>query len=233
MAVVIETNPPPVLFPLTLHFVTVLGPAWKVVVYTLEENWVVPDSAPFRRAMESNSIEIRFLPPGTALTDGTLYSQFMGSTWFWEQVQHAERVLLFQTDSIICANSDKKVEDFLEYDFIGAPIAPQYGRGYNGGLSIRNPRLFLNITREMSINWVEDQWFYAQAEARVKDGVRLASVDVAQTFAVETVFYERPLGYHQPDRYSPVREHIESILEWCPEVAMTGPKRTPQEVAPF
>lgn len=216
---------------MTLHFATVLGPAWKIVVYTLEENWAVPDSVPFRRAMENNAIEIRFLPPGTALTDGTLYSQFMGSTWFWEQVQHAARVLMFQTDSIICANSDKRVEDFLEYDFIGAPIRPENGRGYNGGLSLRNPKLFLNITKEEAINWVEDQWFYQRAEARVKDGVRLPSVDIAKTFSVETVFYNRPLGYHQPHRYLP--EHIESIREWCPEIAMTGEKRTPQEVEPF
>lgn len=231
VAVVIEDNPPPTLVPVTLHFAAVLGPAWKVIVYTLEENWVVPDSAPFRRAMESNTIEIRFLPPGTVLTDGTLYSKFLGSTWLWEQLQDAARVLMFQTDSILCSNSDKRAEDFTEYDFIGAPLAPAYGRGYNGGLSIRNPKLFLNITREAKLDNIEDQWFFAQAEARVKDGVKLPSVDVAKTFSVETTLYDKPLGYHQPDRY--LSPYIDSMLQWCPEIALIGKKRTPQDTGPF
>lgn len=228
LAVVIETNPPPNLFPIALHFATVLGPAWKIVIYTLEENWVVPNSRPFLRALESNTVEIRFLPPGTILSDGNYVSDFMGKPWFWEQLQDAAHVLLFQLDSMICTNSERRVEDFLQYDFIGAPIDPEFGHGYNGGLSLRNPRVFLNLTREGPVdypNYMEDQWFYKVLEGKVKDGIRLASPEVAETFAVETRFYDRPLGYHQPERYQ--AEHMDAILQWCPEVAMAGQKRTP------
>jgi len=86
-------------------------------------------------------------------------------------------VLLFQSDSIICANSEARVEDFLQYDFVGAPIRPGMGygdEGMNGGLSLRNRSLTLEIVKRW--NWkeerdhaidpmfppvaYEDQWFY-------------------------------------------------------------------------
>ena len=43
----------------------------------------------------------------------------------------------------------------------------------------------------------EDQWFYSRLKER---GANLPS-EVARTFAVETIYYERPLGYHQPQRW--------------------------------
>lgn len=224
-AVVIETNPPYNLVPVTLHFAHVLGPKWTVLIYTMEQNWVMPTSLMFQRAVQAKEIEIRFLPPESDFSDGWKFSAFLASPWLWERLLDAAHVLMFQLDSILCSNSEVQIEDFLEYDFIGAPISEQFGRGYNGGLSLRNPRLFLNITREEQLNTWEDQFFYAHAEARVKDGVNLPSAEVAQTFAVETIFYEKPLGYHQATRWQPDR--MDEIRAWCPEIGMAGEKRTP------
>lgn len=48
------------------------------------------------------------------------------------------------------------MEDFLEYDFVGAPIeVPKHGNnghgeGYNGGFSLRNRSMVLDIMRESS-----------------------------------------------------------------------------------
>lgn len=231
LAVIIETDPPHNLAPVTLHFAGILGPRWKIVLYTLERNWIVPQSAPFRRAMDSGNIEIRYLPRNTDLSDGHKVSDFLTRPWLWEQLQDAAHVLMFQLDSILCANSEKTVDDFLHYDFVGAPIVPDRGRGYNGGLSLRNPRLFLDIAREEVLSardgilqW-EDQWFYHHASARVDKGVRLATSEEAKEFSVETLYYEKPLGYHQAPRWQ--AENIAAIMEWCPEVGMAGSKRTP------
>lgn len=77
----------------------------------------------------------------------------------------AEHVLLFQADSILCANAAHSVEDFFQYDFIGAPIAERLGKGFNGGLSLRRRPLIEAITREWDWDtdpgsWYEDQWFF-------------------------------------------------------------------------
>ncbi|KAM4068027.1 putative formate dehydrogenase protein [Hirsutella rhossiliensis] len=210
-----------------LHFATVLGPKWTIVLFTIEEHWVVPSSPAFHRALDERRINVRFLPPNTALSDSQSVSRFLTKPWIWEQVQIARRILLFQTDSIVCSKAEAAIDDFLQYDFIGAPISPEFGVGYNGGLSIRNPKLFLNITRDASFDTsgigFEDQWFYTESKAREANGVNLPDEAVAKTFAVETIYYETPLGYHQPTRWQP--DHIEAIEQYCPEVKMLTGRR--------
>lgn len=220
LAVIIETNITSSLIPIMLHFANVLGPTWTVVLFTLEENWVIPSSALFLRAAAERRVETRFLPPGTDLSSSPSVSLFLTKPWLWEQVEWVDRILLFQLDSIICSSAAVTVDDFARYDFIGAPIDPQYGEGYNGGLSLRNPRLFLQITKEADFETspfdYEDSWFYAQAKARA--GVLLPTEDVAKTFSVETIYTEKPLGYHQPSRWQ--AHKMVEIEEWCPEVKM-------------
>lgn len=218
-AVIIESNMIPNLLPVMLHFATVLGPAWGIVLFTLKENWVEPLSAPFQRLQDEGRVEVRFLPEGTKLADSGSVSRFLTSPWVWEQVQDARRVLLFQSDSILCTRSEEKVEDFFKYDLVGAPIAEQYGQGFNGGLSVRNPRVFLNITRTVDFassgHEFEDQYFYAELK---RAGAELPTVEAAMAFAVETMYYETPLGYHQPQRWQAAK--MANIEEWCPEVKM-------------
>lgn len=78
-----------------------------------------------------------------------------------------EHVLLFQSDSMLCANAARSVEDYFAYDFVGAPIASHLGVGYNGGLSLRKRGTIMRILETW--NWeetkkdgdrFEDQWFY-------------------------------------------------------------------------
>ncbi|KAJ9133328.1 hypothetical protein NKR23_g10832 [Pleurostoma richardsiae] len=222
VAVIIETDMIPNLIPLMLHFATVLGPTWKVILFTLQERWEEPSAPAFRRAVAAGTFEIRFLPQETTLKDSGSVSRFLAKPWLWEQLKSAHRVLLFQSDSIICSKATTTVEDFFEYDFLGAPIAPRYGEGYNGGLSLRNPKLFLRITQESDFEHsgaeFEDQWFYREAKAREEQGVKLPGEDIAKTFSVETIYYETPLGYHQPARWQ--ADRMGDIEDWCPEVKM-------------
>ncbi len=234
MAVIIETSAVPNLVPLILHFASVLGPSWTVVLYTMEETWKMEGrtmAAPsFRRAIEAGRVETRYLPKETSLDSVENVSKFLTKPWIWEQLQSAQRVLFFQPDSIICSESSVTVEDFSSYDFIGAPIDPFYGTGFNGGLSLRNPKLFLEITQESdfenSKTAFEDQWFYQELrarEGRSNSTVVLPSPEVAQLFAVESMYYKQPLGYHQPSRWQ--ADKMGSIEAWCPEVKMTMGRR--------
>lgn len=218
-AVIVETNMIPNLIPVMLHFATVLGPAWGMVLFTLKDNWVEPLSAPFQRLQDEGRVEVRYLPEGTELADSGSVSRFLTSPWIWEQVGDAKRVLIFQSDSILCSRSEERVEDYFKYDLVGAPIAEQYGQGFNGGLSVRNPRAFLNVTRSVDFaasgHEFEDQYFYAELK---RAGAELPTVEAAMTFAVETMYYETPLGYHQPQRWQAAK--MANIEEWCPEVKM-------------
>ncbi|KAF3771105.1 hypothetical protein M406DRAFT_248920 [Cryphonectria parasitica EP155] len=213
-----------------LHFANVLGPAWPVVLVTLRANWIEPPSPAFRRLMAEQRIRIFFLPDDTTFPDHPSVSKFFTRPWLWERFASADRVLLFQADSVLCSRSERRVSDFLEWDLVGAPISSAYGVGYNGGLSLRNPKALLDITRDPANakipSWekFEDQWFYMKLKTRGEGGepgteARLPSVEVASQFAVETVWAEEPLGYHQPFRWLTPAQKTK-VMEWCPEVAM-------------
>jgi hypothetical protein len=68
---------------------------------------------------------------------------------------------------MLCANAARSVDDYFDYDFVGAPIAKDLGIGYNGGLSLRKRSTILNIldkwdweTTRKEGDRFEDQWFF-------------------------------------------------------------------------
>jgi hypothetical protein len=62
----------------------------------------------------------------------------------------------------------------------------------------------------------EDQWFYHKMKEMPED--RLPPKEVAATFAVETVWYDTPLGYHQVGRWN--SDKMGKVAGWCPEYKM-------------
>jgi len=135
---------------------------------------------------------------------------------------------------MLCANAARSVDDYFEFDFVGAPIRENLGRGYNGGLSLRKRSSVLRILGEW--DWLttkkdgdrfEDQWFYnrlvelqerenAEGIQPEQDGaINLPTMEVARTFSVETIDYPHPLGVHQVHRW--LETQMLSLDEWCPE----------------
>lgn len=71
----------------------------------------------------------------------------------------------------------------------------------------------------------EDQWFYAkmkQLQEQGKPPAKFPSQDVAMTFAVETIWYDKPLGYHQIARWQ--SDKLDQVEEWCPEYRLATSK---------
>jgi hypothetical protein len=240
VAVIIESRSLSSLTPLLTHFSTVLGPTWPIVLYT-QPGTEIPNSPAFRRLVISRRLDIRYLPITISFGNRQAVSNFLTEPWLYEQLAPAKHVLLFQSDSMICARSEYTVDDFLEYDFVGAPIAVQYGHGFNGGLSLRNRTMMLDIIYEFQTEqmqkkkadaekarylnstevkepegpqvWYEDQFFYTKMSEI--GHAKLPTQDIAQKFAVETIWYDKPLGYHQVSRWQ--AERIAEVDAWCPE----------------
>jgi hypothetical protein len=167
VAVIIEDKPRSNLIPLILHFHTVLGPSWPIIIYTATENvGTFSVSAALSRHIRSGAISIRILPPTVMFTNADSFSRFFTRPWLWEDLAPAKHVLIFQADSMLCANAARSVEDFFEYDFVGAPVAPQMGQGMSGGLSLRKRESMLRVLEEF--DWemekgsqkFEDRWYY-------------------------------------------------------------------------
>ncbi|PQE07194.1 hypothetical protein CJF31_00004862 [Rutstroemia sp. NJR-2017a BVV2] len=236
VAVIIETRRSGNIVPLILHFSAVLGPTWPVIIYTPAENFgSFSTSAALLRHQRSGRIIVRPLAEGVYFWNWNSVSAFLTTRWLWDDLAPAEHILMFQSDSMLCANAARSVEEFFEYDFIGAPIDPQYGVGYNGGLSMRSRKTTLRVLEEFDwskgTRWAEDQWFYAklkelqeqEIEEGIENGINLPSMEIARTFAVETIDHPYPLGLHQPTRF--IHSHMVSLDEWCPEYKMATMER--------
>ena len=146
---------------------------------------------------------------------------------FWKRIP-AEKILLFQIDTVMCSNSRHKITDYLQYDYIGAPWDfPwfEYDRKYNvgnGGFSLRSRNKTLELLALIPYNKVmpEDVW-YAQNMHRVNASI--APAEIAKTFSVESVYYERPVGVH---RFPWSCEFRAKLAETCPEATLTMEKKS-------
>jgi hypothetical protein len=151
-------------------------------------------------------------------------NELLTSPKFWERVR-GEKILFFQIDSAMCSNSPHKITDFLQYDYIGAPwdsswfpFNKQYRVG-NGGFSLRTRSKILALLALIPYNrkMPEDVW-YAENMHRVNGSI--PSIEIAMTFAVESVYYERPVGVHHFPWSCQFRT---DLAKTCPESMMVMP----------
>lgn len=185
------------------------------------------------------------LPRNT--TDG--YSRLLTSPRFWQFV-NADHVLIFQTDSVLCSLSPWRVDDFLEYDYVGAPWQVSYDgiTVGNGGLSLRNAKTMLAITRQYPYTGDEhEDLYFSRALKNMQDGgrhIHLPTPTVARNFAYETGLPPTlaSFGVHKMDMIvwrqatplwrattgdtrptamaKPVSPHAAAITATCPEATM-------------
>ena len=149
------------------------------------------------------------------------YCNLFYNNWLYDNIP-TETFLVFQTDSIICPKYKHLINDFLKYDYVGAPwndaimkdIKNVYGgkdRVGNGGLSLRKKSKMLEIlnnykefTQPKNGRFIpEDVFFSIRTSNKPSD-------DEAKNFAIESVYNDKAFGVHKSYGYV--------NLEWFPEV---------------
>lgn len=126
LALLVETRPLPILAPLLLHFISVVPPDWPflfmgshVSIATINTSFAI------RQRVMEGKLTLAPVPANMSVQGQEMVSRFFTNLWLYEKVLHpAEWLLVFQTDSIICANSKHDLDDYLEYDWVGAPWNP-------------------------------------------------------------------------------------------------------------
>lgn len=238
VAVILETRPLENLLPLILHFSSVLGPQWPIHIFTSPLNAMsLQLSAAFNRLLHAKQIQLRDLPHGL-LPDFPIHepnqrSGLLTQSWFWEQLDPAEHVLMFTSGSMVCGKADKTLDDFLEYDFIGAPMGEFLGaeKGMYGGLSLRNRGRRLEIVRNS--NWEDDgsakdnrkdSWFWKKLKTfpLLEDASRKANLptaEMARRFSVGPVWEDEPFGYEMVHSWH--EDQMNDVLKWCTEYVIS------------
>jgi len=207
-----------------------LGPEWPImIVHT-------PAAVPTLRASTAlarlarrgllHTLPAAAIGAADLSTGNTMaYTRMMTSAAFWDAMR-ADKVLTFQTDSVLCSMSPWRVDHFLQYDYVGAPwvrgIPDDIAVG-NGGLSLRTTRVMLWIIDHVPFKegYVEDLYFARAVQRMEREGlpVKLAPVDMASKFAFEDEDEVGvvPFGVH---RCVDVRENAyKALLRVCPEAA--------------
>ena len=125
------------------------------------------------------------------------YNVMLKSDTFWQSLPY-EKVLIFQSDSRILKEG---IEDFLEWDYVGAPWRFQ-NHGGNGGLSLRNVNLMREICRVAKFtNKNEDVEF---CNFMFDNNVgNLAPRAVCSKFSCESIAFFGSLGIHSIEKWLP------------------------------
>lgn len=230
VATMTELRHDPQIVPHLLHMMAVLGDDWPFRIYHSNENADLFTASQLKRHIASGKLTL--IPINIDLTNHKAVSNYMAHRAYWDNLAPAKHVLIFQTDSIICSRSDARVEDFFEYDYVGAPVHERFhdnleDRFMNGGLSLRNRETTLKVIESFlpfshldnDIFEFEDQFFVR----RIREiGGNLPTREVAMQFSVESVYYPTPLGIHQAERYLDQPDEVEHIRalknDWCPEM---------------
>lgn len=137
--------------------------------------------------------EARLINIGCHLTEAT-YNNLLTSKLFWEAIPY-EKALIFQHDSWMLRGC---LGGFLEWDYVGSPwkFKPYVG---NGGFSIRSKEAMLKTIEKVkynqAINGNEDVYFCNNLVGR------LAPLEVAEKFCVESIYKLGTFAYHAIEKY--------------------------------
>lgn len=115
--------------PLLLHMMEVVPPEWRFVFLGSEETTArVNTSGPVKRYQEWGKLRVgtieRWVRAWGKEDVGIdeLHSRLLTNSTFYEtELKGTEHLLVFHSDSVFCANSNRDVNEFLEWDWVGAP----------------------------------------------------------------------------------------------------------------
>ncbi|OIW34067.1 hypothetical protein CONLIGDRAFT_652437 [Coniochaeta ligniaria NRRL 30616] len=188
VALLIENRINPILAPLMLHFISVVPPDWRFrFMGSVPSVEYLNKSMAIREHVAAGKLDLTYIPANMSTGSQEEISRFLTNLWLYEVVlQPAEWLLVFQTDSILCANSRQTLNDYLEFDWVGAPWNPHGRFGGNGGLSLRRVSAIIDVLRNQERvpgSEPEDVWLTERLGHR--PGSKLANGTISSTFSGE------------------------------------------------
>jgi hypothetical protein len=191
-AVLVETRPhffAPMVIRNVMYF---LGPRWNLHIMCSESAYSY-----LHKALRGWDVGITTIPGMGMRMPRTDYRAMKKSREFWMRFRES-KLLIFEVDSLLSAAN---VEDFIGYDFVGAPCG-RFDDHYvaNGGLSLR--------TREVMIDClsyfppepdIPEDVFFTNAVRSL--GGSMPGLETATRFSVESIYTTHPVGVHGTDKY--------------------------------
>ena len=211
-AIIVEPREHPALEFVLNNFVSNLSDEWNIIVFHGNKN------IDFLKKIIEKNLHTRISLINLQVDNLTIndYNNlFMKSTILYDNIP-TETFLVFQTDTIIFEKHKQLINDFLKYDYVGAPIkhnkTPWVG---NGGLSLRKKSKMLEIMNNEPYKNVPEDFFFSLPTSV---SIYKPSINEAKFFSVEAIFNEVSFGCHQiwiNDKYNELCEMYPEAKELC------------------
>lgn len=140
LALLIESRPIPHLVPQLLHMISVVPPDWRFLFLGSNRSVVsVARSTATQHLVASRKLDLAVVPPpwgevetkkhhdgtvtvkaGLGLDKEGVYRMMTDMRFYDNVIPGVEWLLKFEADSIMCANSNDSLNDWLHYDWAGA-----------------------------------------------------------------------------------------------------------------
>jgi hypothetical protein len=119
-------------------------------------------------------------------------------------------VLIFQTDSIICKENKNYINEFIKYDYVGAPWRNK--NVGNGGLSLRKKSKMLEIIENCRYGNNNEDLYFSHACPQVI--LNKPIYEDSKYFSVETDYSDISFGVHKPWKHLSKDQLIEKT-DYC------------------
>ena len=214
-AVIIEPRKHKAMEFVLTNFMTNLNSDWDFVIFHGTENQEFIEDI-INTKLSKHIPRITMVNMGVKNLTREQYSLMFYDEQMYKYIR-TEVFLIFQTDSMIFAENKDKINDFLQYDYVGAPWPSTMGihgkaQVGNGGLSLRRKSKMLELLSHKetfeknllgsNIEYyyfgkypVEDIYFCGYLTPNVK--VNKPHFDKAKEFSIESVYYDKPFGVHK------------------------------------
>lgn len=260
LALLIEPRPLTHLVPHILHMISVVPPDWRFLLIGTEESVAQVGRAYSTQYQQViGKLDLMVLPEPWKIDNKELVWRTLTDPRFYDEfLPGVEWLLKYESDSIMCANSEKSLNDWLDWSWVGAPkyvcsvFAWKEKRRHanlrrtwddrffgSGGLSLRRMsiiRQVLEFQARYNDTDSEDKWFGTRVE--LLPGAKVPP-DLMHALAVEDVYFEKPMGFHIRNGGSslPVQVWLDpnqrqAILDYCPELALIMDMRLKREACP-
>lgn len=123
VALLIEPRPLPHLVPQILHMISVVPPDWRFLFIGSNKSVANVERAYATKHQQViGKLDLMMLPEPWEIESKEHVHRLLTDARFYDEfTPGVEWILKYESDSILCANSGSSLNEWLDWDFVGAP----------------------------------------------------------------------------------------------------------------
>jgi len=208
-AVIIETREHKALEFVLTNFLTTLDASILIFCGNLNKTFC---ENLFTGPLAHFSSRVRIVNMGIDTMRWTEYNRYVSTNRMFYNEIKTEHFLLFQTDTMLFPRYKEYINEFFQYDYVGAPWNnDRFGGVGNGGLSLRRKSKMLEIIDTVTYCGEPEDIYFCN---NLLVDLHRPTMEQAKRFSVEEVFHPQTFGCHKPWE----RGFDKQLLEAYPEI---------------